>query len=91
MVTLPKEFVAIQYPGYFFNIEDEKLYSVKVSGALKPLALNKGWNYALKIYCEVGYNISVNGRKRHIELSELRKLKPKKQIYPIYSEQLRLL
>lgn len=35
MVTLPKDFVATKYPGYFWNVVDKKLYSLKVTGELK--------------------------------------------------------
>lgn len=91
MITLPKQFVATKYPGYFWNIEDEKLYSVKVTGALKPLATNRGWDWARNKSCEIGYGISVNGKKRQLFVSELKALKPKKQTFPIYTEQLKLL
>ena len=91
MVTLPKQFIAIRYPGYFWNTDDEKLYSVKITGALKTLALNNGWDYALSRRCEPCYNVSVNGRKQRIFLSELKTLKPKKQTFPIYTEQMKLL
>ena len=38
MVTLPKDFVAIKFPGYFWNIKEQRLYSMKVTGVLRPLA-----------------------------------------------------
>jgi len=41
MVTLPKEFVATRYPGYFFNTKDDQLYSMKIDGVLKPLRFYK--------------------------------------------------
>jgi hypothetical protein len=32
MVVMPDEFVATRYPGYFWNTDDQKLYSIKVTG-----------------------------------------------------------
>lgn len=83
MVTLPKEFVATKYPGYFWNIKDELLYSVKVYGALKPLHFNKPnhWNHGM-----AGYKVSVAGEKRYLYLDYLKKLKPKKETFPIWNQ-----
>jgi hypothetical protein len=88
MITFPTEFVATKYPGYFWNIKDEKLYSIKVTGALKPLAFQgpNRWNHGF-----AGYRVSVNGRHRYMFLDSLKKLKPKTSTFPIYTEQLRLL
>ncbi len=92
MVTLPKEFVATKYPGYFWNIKDKQLYSVKITGMLKPLASTYLWrkNYPPNPAVP-GYNISVKGRKRFMSIEELTKLSPTKSVFPIYSEQLSLL
>ena len=81
VVTLPKEFVATKYPGYFWNIKDEKLYSIKVTGMLRPLAFQKPNRY--NHYIE-GYKVSVNGQKRVLFLDYLKKLTPKRQQIPIY-------
>lgn len=81
MVTLPKEFAATRYPGYFWNIKDEKLYSVKVTGMLKPLAKQYSNQFN---HFRVGYQISVAGQKRFMELSYLKSLKPKTTVYPVY-------
>ena len=82
MVTLPKEFVATKYPGYFFNITDQKLYSVKVTGMLKPLA--KQFPNQFNHFVPEGYSVSIRGKKRVLELSYLKTLKPKSTVYPIY-------
>lgn len=36
MIFFPSEFVQTEYPGYFYNLLDKKLYSIK-SGQLKAL------------------------------------------------------
>ena len=40
MVTLPDNFTMTKYPGYFWNVLDKKLYSIKVTGELKPLVFS---------------------------------------------------
>lgn len=84
MITLPKEFVSTKYPGYFWNIQEEKLYSVKVHGALKPMVMQKPnfWNHG-----QANYQVSVGGKKRYLFLSDLKKLKPKREKYPIWDQQ----
>lgn len=38
MITLPSELKAIRgFPGYFFRESDKQLFSIKISGVLKPL------------------------------------------------------
>ena len=86
MVTLPKEFVATKYPGYFFNITDERLYSVKVTGMLKPLA---------KVYpnqfnhFRAGFSVSIRGQKRVLEMSYLKTLKPMPSVFPVYEPEMK--
>jgi len=84
MVTLPKEFVATKYPGYFWNIQDKKLYSVKVTGMLKPLARVYPNQFN---HFRSGFSVSIRGQKRVLELSYLETLKPKTTIYPIYPQE----
>lgn len=82
MVTLPKDFVATRYPGYFWNVVEKKLYSVKVTGELKAMAFYKGgFFYGNKI--EPGYQISVKGRKRTFPLTYLTSLKATTEIQEI--------
>lgn len=80
MVTLPKEFVATKYPGYFFNISDEKLYSVKVNGMLSKLSRQRPnqFNHFLD-----GWRVSVGGRRRYLEIDYLKSLKPGPTIFPV--------
>jgi hypothetical protein len=74
MVTLPVEFVATRYPGYFWNTVEKKLYSVKVTGELRPMAFHRGGLF-FGNRVEPGYQISVNGRKRTYPMSYLNSLK----------------
>ena len=83
MVTLPKDFVSTKYPGYFWHIEEKRLYSVKVTGTLKPLHFNKPnyWNNGM-----AGYQVSVDGHKKYLYQNYLLGLKPKKEIFPVWDQ-----
>ena len=80
MVTLPPEFIATKYPGYFWNSTDQGLYSVKVTGVLTPLA-RRGPTFFTKY--KTGWQVSVNGQRRWLDFTDLVKLKPKNTIYPV--------
>lgn len=62
MVRLPEGFVSTKYPGYFWNIQEQHLYSIKIGGILKPLKLYKA-NHFNK-WTSDGYNVTVNGRRK---------------------------
>ena len=82
MVTLPKEFVATRFSGYFWNVAEKKLYTLKVTGELRPMAFHKGgFFYGTKV--EPGYQISVKGRKRSFPLTYLVTLKATTDIQEI--------
>lgn len=70
-VKFPEGFTALKFPGYFWNREEKRLYSIKVNGVLTPLTVNKGryppWIRQLGKH----YQISVKGRRRYIALSEI--------------------
>ena len=82
MVTLPKEFVATRHPGYFWNVVEKKLYSIKVTGELRPMAFHKGGNFGW-VRVEPGYQISVNGRKRRFTMGYLESLTATNEIQEI--------
>ena len=82
MVTLPKDFVATRYPGYFWNVTEKKLYSLKVTGELRPLTFFKGGTFHGVQY-EPGYKISVNGERRKYTMQYLGKLKATNDIQEI--------
>ncbi len=75
MVTLPPEFTATRYPGYFWNIKTQKLFSLKVSGELRELKLIRpnhwnGWK-------DPGYRVSHEGVRKVMSLPYLQTLKLK--------------
>jgi hypothetical protein len=82
MVTLPKEFVATRHPGYFWNVVEKKLYSIKVTGELRPMAFHKGGNFGW-VRVEPGYQISVKGKKRTYTMDYLGSLTATNEIQEI--------
>lgn len=95
MVKLPDQFIATKYPGYFFNIEDEKLYSMKIDGILKPLKyrsanyFNNWGSVRVKlesgetVYATGGYQISVKGMRRFYPIERLKDLKNVDAVIPV--------
>lgn len=58
-------------PGYFVNIKDNRLYSIK-SGIVKPLKLSRIWKYQcgrIRPTNEYGYRISNAGRRLTVPVS----------------------
>jgi len=89
MVTLPPEFVAIKYPGYFWNIEDKHLYSIKVSGVLRRL---KGpylfWDrtrFGPTPTDKKCYKVSVGGVRKYVFMEYLENLEPQDSVIPTES------
>jgi hypothetical protein len=82
MVTLPKDFVATRYPGYFWNVVEKKLYSIKITGELRPMTLQRGGSWYGHVI-EPGYQISVRGQKRRLTMKYLCSLKATKAIQEI--------
>lgn len=80
MIQFPPSFVQLdRYPGYYWNVQEQKLYSAK-SGVLKPLHFMKAFNGYSKflrrnVDFKAGYHISVNGVKIKLNLEDLRLLK----------------
>ena len=85
MVTLEPQFIETKFPGYFFNSEDGKLYSLKVDGILKPLRFytpnrfNHMWRYG----SEGGYYVSVNGHRRFYPIEKLNELTQHNATIPV--------
>ena len=81
-VTLPPELVAINFPGYFFHVVEQRLYSLK-SGELKQLHRCTGnqWNDF-----QPGYRISHNGVKKYMREDFLinRTKQPKLTVIPYH-------
>ena len=74
MVVLPSDFVATRYPGYFWNVVEKKLYSIKVTGELKPIKFNRGGSFG-HVTIMPGYPVSHNGERRKYTLEYLMSLK----------------
>ena len=73
MVTLPREFTGTKYPGYFWNIKTQTLFSIKVGGELRELRREEP-NYFNRWH-DHGYRISHKGRYRWMLLTYLEGLK----------------
>ena len=77
MIVFPKSFVKIKYPGYFWDTDEHILYSIKVTGVLKPLKLQKGFRgYSNGHYVDIpdGYQLSHQGSRRYVSLDYLKAL-----------------
>ncbi len=70
-VVLPEGFVKTRYNGYFWNVQEQTLYSIKIKGILRKLKrqtdLRKYWRFgteAMKAKApeEYFYQVSVNGK-----------------------------
>lgn len=78
--TLPNGYVATRIPGYFWSINDQKLYSIK-SGILREMILsvpNRFNGMSLP-----AYRVSFEGKKRYITLEELIRLEPTPSVIPV--------
>ena len=84
MICLPKEFVETKYPGYFWHTGQQKLYTLKVTGVLRPLVKPKISKF--NKYQDV-YQVSVNGKKRYLYMDYLRRLSvdPNYSLFPVKS------
>lgn len=75
MVVLPPDFVKTKYPGYFWHTVEKKLYTIKVSGELRPIKYFYGGTFYGKVW-PAGYRISVKGERRLYTLEYLNSLQP---------------
>jgi hypothetical protein len=63
-------------------VVEKKLYSIKVTGELKPLSFFKGGTFYGVRY-EPGYKLSVNGRRRRYTMDYLESLTATNEIQEI--------
>lgn len=83
MITFPAPFVALeQYPGYFWNTNDQQLYTMKITGVLRPMKMTKGSMWVNNN--KPGYMISHQGRKLYIWLQDLKNLKMVDSVIPVH-------
>lgn len=76
MIKFPKDFVLTDWPGYVWNVTEKALYSYKVTGVLKKLRLRPGFTGMCpyrRQYIDVpaGYEVSVNGKRKRIQMKWL--------------------
>jgi hypothetical protein len=78
-VILPEEFVATQYPGYFWNVKIQKLFTAKL-GVLRELKYSgpNQWNHYT-----AGYRISDKGVRKTLTLKYLQTLQVKASVFPV--------
>jgi hypothetical protein len=76
MNTIPSELIAVPgFHGYFWHPQEEVLYSLKITGQLRPLKKSKSYWYGYNHFPE-GFNVSRNGKSKRLELDQLRRLTP---------------
>jgi hypothetical protein len=78
VIRFPEGFVTTYWPGYFWHLEQERLYSIK-SGVLKelkqrPAYYTRHFGRLVKVD-EPNYQISVCGRRILVQISRLKRLK----------------
>lgn len=71
MITFPDGFVATKFPGYFWNTTDEKLYTMKVTGVLRPMRISDP--PALYEDDRASYRVSVNGVRRRLTTAQIKR------------------
>ncbi len=72
MITLPPQFTATKYPGYFWNTETRTLYSIKITGELREI--QKIHPNSFNFIRESGYRISHKGHRKFMPMSYLMEL-----------------
>lgn len=75
MIHFPDNFVALRgLPGYFWNIREEHLWTMKVTGVLRPLSKQRPF-YGSKFSCdEPYYSISHKGKRMTLRTSKISSL-----------------
>lgn len=81
IVQLPLGFCETKYPGYFWDFNEQKLYSLK-SGVLKELRLLMNNRFMKRMGPFTGYQVSHLGVNRYLRLEDLEKLVPTHCLIP---------
>lgn len=84
MIVLPPNLVATKFPGYYWDVLEKKLYSIKVSGTLTEMKFQKGRHLMINGYYKYipdGYRVSFKGKTHRYTMEYLRSLKPKGMLY----------
>lgn len=72
MMTLPPYHVPTKYEGYYYNLENQRLYSTKLGNKLT--ALKKYYPNRFNRIPMPGYYASVKGRRLFLTVAYLRSL-----------------
>lgn len=66
-IKFPEYLKPLKFPGYFWHTLEKQLYSIKISGELKPLKLSKGYGNPWRgEYYPPSYQISHRGRRYYL-------------------------
>lgn len=68
MVRLPSHLSATKFPGYFFDLEKKILYTMKMTGVLRPLPVKKRNHF--NNLMTFGWTISHKGRNMNIPVEQ---------------------
>lgn len=69
MVIFPPGFTKTRFPGYFYNVFEKKLYTIK-GGTLRPMVKKNAYHTHPE-----GYTVSHEGHKRFMSTEYLERLK----------------
>lgn len=81
IVQLPLGFCETKYPGYFWDFNGKKLYSLK-SGMLKEIPRRK-WNGNKNYRATDGYAVSHLGKRKHLPHETMMSLVPSNVVIPL--------
>ncbi len=77
MITFPPEFVVTKYPGYYWNTQTRRLYSIKVTGELRELKTANPYFVSSRFISQgPGYQVSVHGKPQYLSFEYLNALVP---------------
>lgn len=72
MINFPRNFRALKnFPGYFWNVNNKRLYTMKVTGVLRELKLQKPFHNHMISIDEPYYSVSKNGQRKVLRLSRI--------------------
>lgn len=78
MVTLPPHFAATYFPGYFWNVDTQTLYTAKL-GVLKEMKRIRSSHLSPFD----GYRVCVNGIRKCLHIDYLRSLNLGDSMFPM--------
>lgn len=83
-ISFPSGFVALdKYPGYFWNVQERKLYSIKIAGILQPLKLQNSWGWKTGAFIGPHYRVSKDGRQYYLTVERIEKMLKIPHVIPV--------